>query len=185
MPVDSSQLIRLLRLGNQLKRTARTGWVQRGIANAESVAAHSYGVAYAVLLLAAEIQEPLDLGKALTLALLHDLPESLTSDIPTPATRFLPDGVKSELERGAMAELAGDAPVAGDWLMLWQELQDEESAEARLVHDADKLDLYIQAAAYQEQTGNRLLEEFWTKPVVFHYPAAQALYEILRRNLSS
>jgi putative hydrolase of HD superfamily len=182
--MDRSQLLRLLRHGNQLKRTARTGWVQRGIADAENVAAHSYGVAYAVLVLAAEVQEPIDLGKALTLALLHDLPESLTSDIPTPAARFLPDGAKNELERGAMAELASDTPIAGDWIALWQELQDEESAEARLVHDADKLDLYLQAAAYQEQTGNRLLKEFWAKPAVFHFPAAQALYEILRRKVS-
>ncbi len=178
--MNTDNVIELLHHGNQLKRTARTGWVQRGIANAESVAAHSYGVAYGVLVLGAGIQEQVDLGKALTMALLHDLPEGLTSDIPTPANRFLPEGGKRELERRAMAELIADSPSSDDWLALWEELEQGESTEARLVHDADKLDLFIQVAAYQEQSGNRLLDEFWTKEVDFHYPAARAIYERLR-----
>lgn len=178
--MDIPRLVELLRHGNRLKRTARTGWVQRGVPGAESVAAHSYGVAFAVLILAAEVDQELDLGRALAMALLHDLPEGQTGDIPTPASRHLPPGAKAVMERRAMAEIVGDEPWTAGWLALWEEMQAAQTPEARLVHDADKIDLYLQAAAYQEQTSNRLLDEFWERSAVFHYPAAQAIYEAIR-----
>ena len=37
-------MLELLLHGNQLKRTARTGWVQRGVPLPENVAAHTFGV---------------------------------------------------------------------------------------------------------------------------------------------
>ncbi len=100
--MEDSDILQLLFHGNQLKRTVRTGWVQRGIANAEDVAAHSYGVAFTVLVLAQTIPTKLDVEKALAMAILHDLPEGVTTDIPTPAWRYLPPGIKTDVERGAM-----------------------------------------------------------------------------------
>ena len=178
--MDVASVIEMLLHGNQLKRTARTGWVQRGVANCENVAAHSYGVAYATLLLAQLVQEPIDLGKALALAVLHDLPESLTTDIPAPAWRFLPAASKAEAERKALDDMIGDAPFAARFRSWWQELALDETAEARLVHDADRVDLFLQAVVYEEQTGNTQLQEFWDVAHEFHYPVAQAIYEALR-----
>jgi 5'-deoxynucleotidase YfbR-like HD superfamily hydrolase len=60
-------------------------------------------------------------------------------------------------------------------------LKEGRTVEARLVHDADKIDLYLQALVYEQQSGNRRLEEFWQKPAAFHFPQAQALYEALRQ----
>lgn len=165
---------------NQLKRTARTGWGQRGVPNAENVAAHSFGVVFTSLTLAQVVDEPLDLGRLLALAALHDLPEALTSDIPTPAWRFLPPGIKTGVERSAMQEMLADAPFAAEWMALWEELHTAETAEARLVHDADKLDMMLQAWVYEQQFGNRYLAEFWTKPQSFHFTQAQAVYEEIR-----
>ncbi|MBE2199238.1 MAG: HD family hydrolase [Anaerolinea sp.] len=173
-------LLTLLQHGNQLKRTARAGWVQRGVPNAENVAAHSYGVVFTALTLAQLIEEPLDLGRLLAMAALHDLPEGLTTDIPTPAWRYLPPGIKTEVERGAMNEILQDAPFAGAWLDLWEELHAAQTAAARLVHDADKLDMYLQAYIYQRQTGNQQLREFWRTPHTFYFPQAQAVYDALR-----
>jgi putative hydrolase of HD superfamily len=173
-------MLELLGHGNQLKRTARTGWVQRGVVNPEDVAAHSFGVVYIVLMLSSEIEEPVALEKALIMAVLHDLPEGLTTDIPAPAWQFLPPGIKTAVEHKAMVQILGDAPQADALLSCWEELHADETAEAHLVHDADKLDMYLQAAVYEQQTGNRRLEEFWDNPRVFHYPQAQALYDELR-----
>lgn len=178
--MDVTNIIRLLEQGNQLKRTARTGWVQRGVANAENVAAHSYGVAFTAMLLAEVVEESVDLGKLLVLAVLHDLPEGLTTDIPTPAWRYLPAGIKTEVERGAMQEILADSPVSAKWMALWEELHASETVEARLTHDADKLDMFLQAVTYQEQTGNTRLAEFWAKERAFHFPVSQAIYEALR-----
>ena len=171
-------LLPLLLHGNQLKRTVRTGWVQRGVPNAESVAGHTFGMSYTALIVAQTISPPLDMARLLAMCLLHDLPEGLTTDIPTPAWRFLPEGVKTAVERGAMQEILGGQ--MGDLMALWEELHGRQTAESLLVHDADKLDMYLQVYIYQQQTGNRLLDEFWTTPATFHYPVCQAIYESLR-----
>ncbi len=179
MEVD--RILELLLHGNQLKRTARTGWVQRGVPLPENVAAHTFGVVYATLLLAELVERPIDLAAALAMAALHDLPEGLTTDIPTPAWRFLPSGSKTSAERQAMEQIAGETPVGRRLLAWWEELLLNETAEAQLVHDADKIDQYLQAVVYEQQTGNRLLQEFWLVAHRFYYPQAQAVYDELRR----
>jgi len=178
--MDVTSILNTLFHGNQLKRTARTGWVQRGVPQAENVAAHSYGVVFATMVLAELVDVPIDLGKALAMAALHDLPEGLTTDIPTPAWRYLPPGVKTDVERGAMQEILADVPFAAHFMGLWEELHAAETAESLLVHDADKIDMFVQALMYQEQTGNRQLAEFWEVPHRFHFPQAQAVYDELR-----
>lgn len=183
--MDVTAVINLLLHGNQLKRTARTGWVQRGIPNAENVAAHSYGVVFVILTLAPLLDEPVDMARALAMAALHDLPEGLTTDIPTPAWRYLPPGIKTEVERGAMHEILQDAPFAKELLDIWEELHAAETAVAHLVHDADKLDMFLQALVYQQQTGNQHLAEFWHPSRTFHFPQSQAIYDELRRRAVS
>ena len=167
--------------GNQLKRTPRTGWGQRGVPLPESVADHSYGMAYAALLLAELVDEPLDLAAVLAMAVLHDLPESLTTDIPPAVWRLLPAGAKAVAEQNALNRIAGDAPVGARLMAWWAEMRQNSTTEARLVHDADKIDLFLQAYIYERQTGNRQLAEFWQPPHAFHFPQAQALYDELCR----
>jgi putative hydrolases of HD superfamily len=179
--MDTTAVLPLLLHGNQLKRTPRTGWLQRGVPDAENVAAHSFGVVFATLVLAQVVDEPLDLARALAMATLHDLPESQTTDIPTPAWRHLPPGIKVDVERGAMQKILADAPCAAPFQAWWEALHAQDSPEARLVDDADKLDLFIQAVMYEEQTGNRQLAEFWQIPHTFNYPQTQSLYEALRQ----
>jgi putative hydrolase of HD superfamily len=182
--MDVTAVLKTLLNGNQLKRTIRTGWAQRGVPNAESVAAHSYGVVFATLILAQVMEETIDLAKALTLATLHDLAEGLTTDIPTPAWRYLPAGVKTAVERHAMQDILQDTSYADDLMILWEELHEKKTAEAQLVDDADKLDMFVQALVYEEQTGNQHLAEFWQQPYTFYTPLAQAIYDQLRHHRS-
>lgn len=178
--MDADRIIELLLHGNQLKRTTRTGWAQRGVPSPESVAAHSFGVVYAALLLCELVEEPVDPTAVLAMAALHDLPEGLTTDIPKPAWRFLPEGAKAAAERKAMEQIVGESPARARWLAWWEQLNRNDTAEARLVHDADKLDQFLQAYIYELQTGNRRLAEFWSVPHVFHFATAQAVYDALR-----
>jgi putative hydrolase of HD superfamily len=179
--MEVSRLLEILLHGNQLKRTTRTGWAQRGVPSPENVAAHSYGVVYTALLLAELVETPLDLAAVLAMAILHDLPESLTTDIPPAVWRLMPPGAKVTAEQSALEQIFDDAPFGPRLTAWWEELRRNETAEARLVHDADKLDQYIQATLYERQTGNRQLEEFWLIAHQFHYSPAQAVYEELRR----
>ena len=177
--MNVTSILKILFHGNQLKRTARTGWVQRGVPNSENVAAHSYGVVFATLVLAQVVDAEINLEKALAMAALHDLPEGLTTDIPTPAWRYLPKGVKTDVERGAMQEIVDEQPFADNFMSIWEELHEKQTAVSQLVDDADKLDMFVQAVVYEEQTGNKHLQEFWQRPYQFHYPEVQALYNAL------
>lgn len=180
----TSSTLSLLLAGNQLKRTARTGWFMRGIQNGEDVAAHTFGVAWTALLLANQIQaeehQSFDMGRLLSMALLHDIPEGKTTDIPSPAWRLLPEGSKKTVEQGVMEQIVSGSDQADRLMALWKEASQKETAEAKLVHDADKLDMYLQAWQYEQQLGNRQLGEFWETEHQFHFSQSQAIYaEIL------
>jgi len=173
--------MQLLLNAHRLKRTPRTGWVMRGVTDAESVADHSFGVAFISLILAEMVRQPLDKVKLLTIALLHDLPESVVSDLPTPAVVHFPPGAKRKAETEALKEVLRELPCTEQWLTWWQEFENRTSIEGRLVRDADRLDMLIQTHVYEQTTGNRWLEEFWPRPDAspFEFAAAQALYEEL------
>src|SRR5690348_13744898 len=71
-----------------LKLLPRTGWLQRGVASAESVAEHTFGVAVLALLVG-DTLAGVDRGKLLEIALLHDIAEALLTDLPSSARRLL------------------------------------------------------------------------------------------------
>jgi putative hydrolase of HD superfamily len=139
-----------------LKRLRRQGWLNHAVPDPESVADHSYGVALLALVYAERLG--LDRGKAASIALLHDLAESVIGDI-TPA-----DGVsardKSEAEQHAMEEILADVDPGGGLLDLWRDFTGGRTPEAVLVKDLDRLDLAFQARWYERETGQRLDEFF-------------------------
>jgi putative hydrolases of HD superfamily len=179
MEMMVTELLTLLRHGNQLKRTPRSGWAVRGVVQGESVAAHTFGMAYTALILAPYVDPTLDVGRLLAMCLLHDLPEGMTTDIPAPAWKLLPRELKTQVEDGVMRQIIGEGAQAEALWELWREMDEGTTAVSRLVHDADKIDMYIQALIYEQQTGNQHLGEFWTEPHQFYYPLCQEIYAAL------
>jgi putative hydrolase of HD superfamily len=174
-----------------LKRVPRTGWGMRGVSHVESVAEHSFGVAFVALTLAdAVIGESegdgeharLDVEKVLIMALLHDLAEVRLTDLPVSAVQLLPEGVKGRAEALAVDQLLAHLPTMAHWKALWREFEEHTSAEGRLVRDADKLEMMVQCLRY-EQAGCRGLEEFWhaIDRHSWHYGIAAELYARLRQ----
>jgi putative hydrolase of HD superfamily len=180
--MDVSPALQLLFNAHQLKRTSRTGWAMRGMTKAESVADHSFGVTFISLILAEMVDTPLDRAKLLTIALIHDLPESVLGDLPTPATAYFPPEAKRGAEVKVLGDLLRRLPCAERWRSWWEEFEEGTSFEGRLVRDADRLDMLIQAYVYEQTTGNRRLEEFWPRPEEssFEFAATQELYDELR-----
>jgi putative hydrolase of HD superfamily len=123
----------------KLKSLPRTGWLRAGIENPESVAAHSWGVAWLCMVLC-----PNDLNKlkVLEMALIHDLAEVRIGDI-TPY-----DGIdvaeKHEMESAAFVEMTEELCNRQHLRDLWN----EQSAEADFVKQMDKLDMALQAQEY-------------------------------------
>jgi 5'-deoxynucleotidase YfbR-like HD superfamily hydrolase len=75
-----------------------------------------------------------------------------------------------------MEMILGDLPFKQDFFTYWEELQKNETAESRLVHDCDKLDMYLQALIYEQQTGNLRLNEFWQREQRFEFDETQAVF---------
>jgi putative hydrolase of HD superfamily len=160
----------------------------RGVADVESVADHSFGVAFVVLALVQAMRAgedgtaaSLDLEKALLMATLHDLAEVRLTDLPSSAVQLLPPAVKSQAETKAMAGLLAPLPGNGRLLALWQEFEDQTSPEGQLVRDADKLEMMVQCLRY-EQAGQKGLDEFWQAidQRAWHYALCAELYGKLK-----
>lgn len=162
-----------------LKLLPRTGWLQRGLQNVESVAEHSFGVA-ALALVVGDQLPGVDRGRLLAIALVHDLAEALIGDLPASASRLIGKAAKHEAERKALLELFGALPQGEGYLELWEEYCRGASAEARLVKALDRLEMLAQALAY-ERAGARGLGEFWEERDGWgeEFPLVRALAEQL------
>jgi putative hydrolase of HD superfamily len=150
----------------RLKRLDRTGWVLRGLApGAESVAAHSYGVAFVAMLLADSIRArgvELDVERVLRLALLHDLAEARTGDMPRTMAEYYGAEARRRAEGLAFADAVRDlgGPLREEYERLHEDYESRRSVEARVVKAADVVDLLAQALTF-ERAGARELDEFW------------------------
>lgn len=177
----------LLDAAATLKRVPRAGWLLRGVPDVESVADHSYGVALTALALmetlnaGGDLPQPLDRGRVLTIALLHDLAESQLTDLPGPALRHIPRSVKHAAEAAVMEELVAALPSAESLMGLWSEYETGSSPEGRLVRDADRLEMMVQCLRY-ERAGSRGLDEFWAAidEAPWHFRLCERLYKRLR-----
>jgi len=129
-----------------LERLPRTGWIQAGMPWIETVAAHSHSTALLALALGARIEPALDLDRACTLAVLHDVPEALLSDLPRTLSELLPPGAKQEAERRAAHALL--APIGARMEAACREVLDQETREARFVRLCDRLQLGLRLLGY-------------------------------------
>jgi putative hydrolase of HD superfamily len=130
----------------RLKVLKRTGWLERGVVDAESVAAHSYAVALLSMILA-DIRG-LDAEEAMRIALIHDLPEAFIGDL-TPGEKEGMRGLR-EREIGAIMEMAKALPSRASEKLIeaWRKYSEGSSEVARLVRDVDKLEMGLQALSY-------------------------------------
>jgi putative hydrolase of HD superfamily len=136
----------------------RTGWLLAGVAPAESVAGHVLGVAQLALALAPRVTPPLDVGRTLALALMHDASEVLSGDLPRRASAALPHGAKAELDRALGRQVAG--PLGALAAAAEAEFRAQTTREARFVKLCDRLQLGVRLVGY-ERAGRRGLDDFW------------------------
>jgi putative hydrolase of HD superfamily len=181
----------LLRRINLLKEIPRTGWLFAGVGltEAEDVAQHSFEVAAVVILLLDEMRgRKVDGGRALEMALVHDMPECLVADFPYPGLRYLHRESKRKMEEGAAQDLFAGR---GRLMELWREFSEGKSSEARLVHAADYISILLQALRYAE-AGNLSdgMLELWhqvlkdLEPLRREFPEVDRLVRDLERDFN-
>ena len=144
-----------------LDRIARAGFVLRGVAEPESVAAHSHFVALMTLLFVEQYPDFFDRDKALATALIHDLSEAKLMDIPMPAADGYFKEAKAEAEQAVIEDILAAFPSK---FAAWhREFLDASTPEARLVRGLDKAQMMVKIMMY-EREGRGRLEEFWHNP---------------------
>ncbi|MEN0061535.1 MAG: HD domain-containing protein [Myxococcota bacterium] len=167
----------------RLKELPRAGWVRQGLHHPESVAGHSWGVAWLVLAL---LPDELDQTRALTYAVLHDLPEVRVGDL-TPHD-LIPREEKARREQAAMHGLTAGTDRGTRLARLWEAYEDQTDPEAQFVRQLDRLDMALQAVHYAERQPQRRddLVEFLTSAAkVIEHPTLVPLLEALKRRLTA
>ena len=142
-------LLEFFKIAANLKKIPRQGWVDKiSVNHPESVADHSYSMALISMLLSDS--EKYDSEKVLKMVLLHDLAESWIGDF-TPEK--LNKNKKNILENNAFKEIMKTLPMSIklQYLQIWQEYQENNSLESKLVHQVDRLEMALQAKIYQKE----------------------------------
>lgn len=127
-------------------------WRQFLSSEVANVAEHTLRVIMVALLLAKR-EGVKDIGKVVLMALLHDLPESRAGDV-----NYLSRQFNKQFEDKALSESLEGTSLE-DFKEIWQEYERRESLEAKIVKDADNLDVELEL---QEQSfkGNKV-KEYW------------------------
>src|SRR5512139_1915624 len=132
--IVDSDLAKFLYEMGQLKRVKRSGRWIAGVKDPESVAEHTFRTAVIAYVLAR--LEEVDPGKAVLMALFHDMPETRTNDAHRIVRRYADWG---SVDRKAVDEQSKRLPdeMAKQMVALFEEFEKEVSLEAKVVRDAD------------------------------------------------
>lgn len=143
---------------DKLKHTERSGWIKHDVERPrDTIASHSFGSALIGWVLSEK--EGLDSDKVVKMLLMHDLIMAYVEDFTPEDDEF---DSKKEKEIEASEKLFEDVPdeIEEEFRDLFNELQEMNSAEAKIVNESDKLDTLFQASKYSESSEKDFLREF-------------------------
>ena len=137
--MDARTLIDTLAVAGRLKDTTRHCYTPGG--RHESVAEHSWRITLMAYWISDEFPEA-NLEKLLKMCLIHDLGEAFTGDIPA----FEKTDKDSEKEADVLGKWVKTLPELFNKEMaeLYQEMEEQQTLEARIYKALDKLETLIQ-----------------------------------------
>ena len=137
--MNAREYLEILHVAERLKDTPRHCTTTKG--RTESVAEHSWRMSLMASLLRHEFPD-LDMDKVVNMCLIHDLGECFTGDIPTfvktDADRAAEDALLDQWVKSLPDELSADIAA------LYDEMNAQETAEAKVYKALDKLEALIQ-----------------------------------------
>lgn len=163
-PTNPNTPIPFFHILERLKTNKREGWRRFGIENGESISDHMYRMSIITMLAPPALSSRLNIAHCTKMALVHDMAELLVGDI-TPV-----DGVSTEEKHRREAstmnylttKLLGSASATSDPAQgmrdIFQEYEDNQTLEAKFVHDVDKIELMLQMVEYERSQGDGSLD---------------------------
>lgn len=148
-----------------------------------SITEHHFRVIWLALLIAAREKKG-DTEKIIKMALVHDIAESRTGDADYLSRQYV-----TRNEADALSHMLDKTPLKSEFIRLWKEYEKRKSPEAKIVKDADNLDVDLEIK--EQGARGYSLEKDWQptrehiKQTRFYTRAAQELYdEIVNSNPS-
>ncbi len=133
----------IMHRAEMLKNNTRHSWTSQD--RHESVAEHSWRLAFMVLMYSHELRKEfpaLDVDKVLRMCIIHDLGEAFTGDIPS----FYKTDADSVKESDLLLSWFRSMPAPFDveLSVLWEEMEALETTEARVYKAFDKIEAVVQ-----------------------------------------
>ena len=137
--MNAREYLEILHVAERLKDTPRHCTTTKG--RRESVAEHSWRISLMAMLLRHEFPE-LDIDKVVDMCLIHDLGECFTGDIPA----FMKTDSDRQTEDSLLRQWVDSLPpeVSKDLAALYEEMDAQQTGEAKLYKALDKLEAIIQ-----------------------------------------
>lgn len=137
--MNAREYLEILHVAERLKDTPRHCTTTKG--RRESVAEHSWRISLMAMLLRHEFPE-LDIDKVVDMCLIHDLGECFTGDIPA----FIKTDSDRQTEDSLLRQWVDSLPqeVSKDLAALYEEMDAQQTREAKLYKALDKLEAIIQ-----------------------------------------
>lgn len=134
-----AELLQILSVAEKLKCNTRHCSTSSG--RQESVAEHSWRVSLMAMLTASAFPEA-DRDKVIRMCLIHDLGEAFTGDIPS----FDKTEADSKTEEMVLRRWVQTfpSPEREEWLALYEEMEAQQTQEARIYKALDKLEAVVQ-----------------------------------------
>lgn len=137
--METRELLNALHVAERLKDATRHCYTSSG--RHESVAEHSWRMALMAYFIKDEFPEA-DMNKVITMALIHDLGEAFTGDIPTFDKTEQNEITEEKLLDNWVCSLP--QPYANEMKSLYAEMSKRETLEAKIYKALDGLEAVIQ-----------------------------------------
>ena len=137
------EFLDIMHRAEMLKNNTRHSWTSQD--RHESVAEHSWRLAFMVLMYSYELKKEFpegDIDKVLRMCIIHDLGEAFTGDIPS----FYKTDADSVKESDILLDWFRSMPAPFDTELpaLWEEMEALETTEARIYKAFDKIEAVVQ-----------------------------------------
>jgi putative hydrolase of HD superfamily len=107
-----------------------------------------------IAMVIANHEKNVDTGKIAKMVLVHDIAESRAGDVDYLARQYVERNEKLSIE-----DMLADTALEKEFLALWEEYETRKTIEAKIVKDADNLDVDFELA--EQAAKGSLLQKHW------------------------
>jgi len=154
-------MIDLITLIFGLKSLKRSHWVYYDVPEPESVAEHSFGLAFLTLVI--DLPKEVDRLRLVKMAILHDVGEVIVGDFVYNQGAFFNQEkylLKNKEEKKAVEDIFS-APSYAEAKQLVIEFLELKSEDAKILKALDMIEMLMQSTAYEKLVLPGSLDDFW------------------------